>query len=213
MTERDRCRGGFATEVRLGAPLAAATTSARSAAPAPEGRLRRPAAKTPVGPSRRRPQLGERRPLARAQPAVPGGDVSEQAGQPPGCDHRRRRSALQPGGSLIDGVDRVRTQGVRRDDAAYRAIASARSTLCAPSNSSASSPSFCGAPPPTGPTAARAAHALGALGGLDPAIELDDQRIGRGALSTSRANTTAAAGAPPITEAREPSSAAASARR
>ena len=42
--------------------------------------------------------------------------------------------------------------------------------------------SFCGAPPPTEPTAARAAARARALGGLDPAIELDDPRIGRGAL-------------------------------
>ena len=66
------------------------------------------------------------------------------------------------------------------------------------------------APPTTPPPARAQALALGPLGGLDPLVELDDPGILSRAALDLPAKTTAAAGAPPITEACEPSSATAS---
>ena len=91
----------------------------------------------------------------------------------------------------------------------------ARSTLCAASNSAATSPSF------SERTRGRSAASSAAAGAASPsapaavALAMRDSRSAtRGSapvrLSTSPANTTAAAGAPPITEAYEPSTAATS---
>ena len=48
---------------------------------------------------------------------------------------------------------------------------------------------------------------LGLVGRGDPALQVPDPGSAAVRLSTSPANTTAAAGAPPITEANEPSTA------
>ena len=85
----------------------------------------------------------------------------------------------------------------------------ARSTLWIASNSAGELAQLLGAHVShSSARSARSALALGAVGGRDALVERDDPRVvARRACSTSRANTTAAAGAPPITDACAPSSA------
>ena len=192
---------------------------------------RRPPAGSPPGTARRRAmrrrrpsphqrpsrQLGApprdrqplvQRPLARAEPVVPVRDVGGGAQQVGGA-----ASCREAGHPALDRVDEVRAQLRRVDDAAHRPhldrpLDAVDRVELGPRALRASR----SAPPPTAPRARPAgAGASAPSAAASRSSSAGDPRVGpRARVSTSRAKTTAAAGAPPITDACAPSSATAS---
>ena len=152
----------------------------------------------------RRGRAGKRARLAPANVPTRAGKGGDSRGYPVNRAIPRRTASTRYGRRSADGTIRC-TEPMRW----------ARSTLCAASNSAATSPNLSERTPGriAASSAASRAASLSAPVAVAFAIRVS-RSVTRGSaavrLFTSPANTTAAAGAPPITEAYEPSTAATS---